>query len=104
MTGSLSTAFIILASQGLTGFSIEIAQMFPLFLNFLKRKLFKLTPRQEFETNKPRYFDYTVYYGLQLYVWYFLLLTLQVLFVVILHLVAPDRALCIDFLLCWIFR
>ncbi|KAJ3228492.1 Transmembrane protein 63C [Clydaea vesicula] len=43
-----STTFIILASQSLTGYSIEIAQAVPLLSNMIKRRFFNLTPRQDY--------------------------------------------------------
>ncbi|KAJ3228140.1 hypothetical protein HK099_006020, partial [Clydaea vesicula] len=63
-----STTFVILASQSLTGYTMEIAQVFPLLLKIFYSKIFKLTPREEYELAQPPVFYYAVMYGLMCYI------------------------------------
>ncbi|KAJ3074115.1 hypothetical protein HDU98_012053 [Podochytrium sp. JEL0797] len=58
-----SNFYIALLSTYYAGYGIEIIQGLPLVMNFIKRKFFKLTPRQNFELNKPPTFDFTRIYG-----------------------------------------
>ncbi|KAJ1548292.1 hypothetical protein HK405_003793 [Cladochytrium tenue] len=46
-----------------TGYGMEIAQGVPLLKSFIKRRMFRLSPREEYELNKPPQFNFTQIYG-----------------------------------------
>ncbi|KAI9335094.1 hypothetical protein BDR26DRAFT_805084, partial [Obelidium mucronatum] len=60
---SNSNFYIALLASYYAGYGIEIIQGIPLVVNFIKRKFFRLTPRDNFELNKPPVFDFTRIYG-----------------------------------------
>lgn len=58
-----ANTYTILISQGTLGYALEIAQLAPLILSFIKRKYFSLTPRERSELNSPPEFVFLVIYG-----------------------------------------
>jgi hypothetical protein len=53
---------------GISGYALDIIQGYPLVMNAIRRKFFNVTPRQEYEFNKPPEFDFSRTYGLLLMV------------------------------------
>ncbi|KAJ3027361.1 hypothetical protein HK097_006161, partial [Rhizophlyctis rosea] len=60
---SSSTLYITFLATGFTSYGLEIVQAAGLLLTFIRRHVFRLTPRQKYENNKPPALNFAVYYG-----------------------------------------
>ncbi|KAJ3326121.1 hypothetical protein HDU76_012989 [Blyttiomyces sp. JEL0837] len=58
-----SNLYLNTLSTFTAGYGIEIIQGVPLLMNFIRRRFFKLTPRQEFELHRAPAFNFTQLYG-----------------------------------------
>ncbi|KAJ3097323.1 hypothetical protein HDU96_000420 [Phlyctochytrium bullatum] len=61
--GSRSTYYITLFATYFAGYGIEIIQLVPFIMNFIKRKFFKSSPRELYLLNQPPEFNFAVIYG-----------------------------------------
>ncbi|KAI8614751.1 hypothetical protein BC830DRAFT_1125945 [Chytriomyces sp. MP71] len=85
---SNSSFYISLLASYYAGYGIEIIQGLPLIDNFIRRKFFKLTPRDEYELNKPPSFDFTRIYGTLM-----IAFTIAITFSVVSPIILPFTAL-----------
>ncbi|ORY50056.1 DUF221-domain-containing protein [Rhizoclosmatium globosum] len=83
-----SNFYITLLASYYAGYGIEIIQGVPLVLSFIKRRFFKLTPRENFELNKPPVFDFTRVYGTLL-----IAFTIALTFSIVAPIILPFAAL-----------
>ncbi|KAJ3031896.1 UNVERIFIED_CONTAM: hypothetical protein HDU68_010855 [Siphonaria sp. JEL0065] len=83
-----SNFYIALLASYYAGYGIEIIQGIPLVLNFIKRKFYRLTPRDNFELNKPPVFDFTRIYGTLL-----IAFTIALTFAIVAPIILPFTAL-----------